>query len=442
MLYKKAKSRHFRLRLNYNSLELFIIRIALSLTTVHMLAIVVLLALLTPCLSYDNGKKGSTPPMGWSTWCTNDLCGLRDICTEKEVKKRADAMVSEGMVEFGYNMIFLDDCWASKERDSEGKLQGDLDQFPQGMKALADYVHSKGLMLALYTCIGTQTCRKERPGSYGHFDLDAQTFADWGVDLVKVDACNKPGGETTQALYSDFSKALNNTGHEMIFAMCEWGDDSVWEWGGSISQMYRIAMDHLPFYRYGNKTAAGAGYGQGVKEVIDWMADLKPSKYNKPNAWMDPDFLMTRFPITMDQAESRTEFTFWVLWSSPLLVASDIVNMSSDKKAILMNKEVLDVHHDPLWISGERVWRNEDQTQAWSRPLANGDVAVVLYNAVAGESQTITILFADLGLDVSKQFVIRDLWAGRDVATLTGSYTADVGKHDVAFLRIRPATAV
>jgi len=390
--------------------------------------------------AYDNGKLGSTPPMGWSTWCTNDLCGMRDVCTEREVKKRADALVSQGMVQLGYNFIFLDDCWASTERDAEGRLQGDKDQFPKGMKELADYMHERGLHLALYTCIGTQTCRKERPGSYGHYDIDAQTFADWGVDLVKVDACHKPGNESTIDLYTQFSKALNATGHEMIFAMCEWGNENVWEWGGSISQMYRIAMDHLPFYRYGNKTASGAGYGQGVKEVIDWMADLHPSKYNRPSAWMDPDFLMTRFPLTMDMAASRTEFTFWTLWSSPLLVASDIDNLSEDKRAILMNKEVLEVHHDSLWVSGERLFRNSDQTQAWSRPLANGDVAVVLYNAVANEAVDIKVLFVDLGLDASKQYIVRDLWAGRDVATVTGgSYSSSVAKHDVAFLRIRAA---
>lgn len=144
----------------------------------------VALSCLLTAFSYDNGQLGASPPMGWSTWCTNDLCGLRDICTEREVKKRADALVSQGMVNFGYNFIFLDDCWASTERDEEGRLQGDKDQFPKGMKELADYVHERGLHLALYTCIGTKTCRKNRPGSYGHYDLDAQTFADWGVDLV------------------------------------------------------------------------------------------------------------------------------------------------------------------------------------------------------------------------------------------------------------------
>jgi alpha-galactosidase len=181
------------------------------------------------------------------------------------------------------------------------------------MKALADYIHERGLKLGVYTCVGTETCKKNRPGSYGHYQQDADLFASWGVDMVKADNCHKPAtNETTQELYTQLSQALNATGHPMLFAMCEWGNDEVWNWGGDISQMYRISMDHLPFFHWPD-TASGAGYGCGTAEVIEWMADLHPSKYNRPNAWMDPDFLMTMFPITMNFTHSRTEFTFWTV---------------------------------------------------------------------------------------------------------------------------------
>lgn len=166
-------------------------------------------------LAYDNGLA-ATPPMGWSTWCTNDICGLRDKCTEWEVRRRADALVDQGMSELGYQWMLLDDCWADHERDSNGNLQPAPKQFPSGMKALVDYVHGKGLKLGLYTCVGTKTCKKNRPGSYGYYQQDADLFASWGVDMVKADNCNKPGNETTQSLYTQLSQALNATGHPML----------------------------------------------------------------------------------------------------------------------------------------------------------------------------------------------------------------------------------
>jgi alpha-galactosidase len=279
-----------------------------------MLTVVVIISTLLAFLSmpsqaYNNGL-GATPPMGWSTWCTNDLCGLRDKCTEWEVKKRADALVEEGLSELGYQWILLDDCWADHERDANDNLQPAPRQFPSGMKSLADYIHTKGLKLGLYTCVGTQTCKKNRPGSYGHYEQDAQQFAAWGVDMVKADNCHRPDTISTQDAYTQLSQALNATGHPMLFAMCQWGNDNVVEWGGGISQMYRISMDHLPFFHW-PATASGAGYGCGTAEIIDWMADLHPSKHTGPYQWMDPDFLETMFPISMNYTHSRTEFTFW-----------------------------------------------------------------------------------------------------------------------------------
>jgi len=409
----------------------------------------VLVATLAPFSSaYDNGELGMSPPMGWSTWCTDDLCGLRDKCTEHEIKKRADAMVEQGMADVGYKWIFLDDCWASTERDASGQLQGDTEQFPKGMKDLADYVHSKGLYLSLYTCIGTKTCKKNRPGSYGNYVTDANTFASWGVDMVKCDNCNNPknGNETTQSLFTEFSQALNSTGHEMLFALCEWGEDEVWKWGGEISQMYRIQMDHLPFFNF-PATAAGAGYGQGVNQIIDWMAHIRPATFAGPANWADPDFLMTLFgeqvTETMPYIASRTEFTFWTLWSSPLLVATDVAHLSDEKRAILMNDEVLAVHHDPLYISGDRFMYNDaDGTQAWQRPLSNGDIAVVIYNAdKTNDKKNVKIQFTfqqlrDAGLQCDDNMKVRELWSRTDLGTFTTSYAADIGHHDVQFLRL------
>ena len=415
---------------------------------------ILFLALLAAvAFAYDNGEMSMEgPPRGWSTWCTEDACGLIDRCTQGEVQKRADALVSSGLSAHGYNWIFLDDCWADTERDADGNLQGDLRQFPDGMKNLADYVHARGLRLSVYTCIGTETCKKGRPGSYGYYEQDAQTFANWGVDMVKCDNCHTGGTNgTTQEKFTEFSKALNQTGHEMLFALCEWGEDEVWNWGPGVAQMYRIQMDHLPLWNYGPPAplAAGVGYGQGVKQIIDWMAVIQPSKFSGPGQWADPDFLMTMYDVivpTMPFVESRTEFTFWTLWSSPLLVATEIVDMSDEKKGILMNTEVLAVHEDPLWVSGERIFNATDTTQAWFRPLANGDVAVVLYYAgyennvddreLKGDVKEISVNFSDLGFGSDDTLFIRDLWGKQNIGQFTGSYHASVLHHDVSFVRI------
>jgi alpha-galactosidase len=386
-------------------------------------------------LAYDNGL-GATPPMGWSTWCTNDLCGLRDKCTEWEVKMRADALVDQGLSELGYKWLLLDDCWSDHDRDADGNLQPNAHQFPSGMKSLADYIHSKGLYLGIYTCVGTQTCKKNRPGSYGHYQQDANTFAAWGVDMVKADNCHHPdSGESTQELFTQLSQALNNTGHPMLFAMCEWGNDQVWNWGPGVSQMYRISMDHLPFFHW-PATASGAGYGCGTAEIIDWMADLHPSKYTAPHQWMDPDFLMTSFPITMNFIHSRTEFTFWSLWSAPMLVATDVCNLSDEKKSILTNKEVLAVHSDSLFIAGERISKGANGEQVWSRPLNNGDMATVLFNANNQTSLTISFAWTDLGWKNDDMVNVRDLWAQADLTKTTNGYTATIAPNDVAMLRL------
>lgn len=166
--------------------------------------------------AYDNGLA-ATPPKGWTTWCTNDLCGLRDICTEREVERMVDAMVNNGMLSAGYEWILLDDCWSDYERDVDGNLQADKSQFPRGMSYLADYVHRHGMKLGIYTCIGTETCRRNRPGSYGYYQQDANTMATWGIDMVKTDYCNKPGNESGQELYTTFSNALNATGERIMY---------------------------------------------------------------------------------------------------------------------------------------------------------------------------------------------------------------------------------
>jgi alpha-galactosidase len=247
------------------------------------------------------------------------------------VKSIADSIVEQGLDKLGYKYVCLDDCWSATTRNSTGHLQPESDKFPSGMKSLANYVHDKNLSLGLYTCVGTETCKGHRPGSFEHYELDAQTLADWGVDLIKMDHCGNKGNYTDQQLYGSMSAALNKTGRPIVFSMCQWGLADVWEWGAEVAQMYRIQMDHLPFWSIPTK-GSGAGYSEGTKNIIEWMAHLQPSKWTKKAGWLDPDFLMTLYEPTMDFTASRTEYTFWAVWSAPLLVSTDLRKLSDEKK--------------------------------------------------------------------------------------------------------------
>lgn len=414
-----------------------------------MLILVVLAYLVTLIQGYDNGYLTSAePPKGWSTWCTNELCGIPDLCSEWEVKKKAKSMVDQGMTALGYTWVFLDDCWSDTERDANGELQPNPHLFPNGMKALADHLHDMGMQLGLYTCIGTKTCKRNRPGSYNNYETDANTMAKWGVDMVKADYCYKPSEENGQDLYTRFSKALNATGHPMLFSMCNWGEDQVYEWAPDIAQMYRVQMDHLPFWHW-PPTAMGAGYGAGTHDIINYMADLNPSKWVKKGAWMDPDFLETLYHVcspgdrictTMDFTASRTEMAFWTLWSAPLLMATNPEDMSDDKRAIIMNKEVLAVHNDPLFVGGDRMYNATSGAQAWRKPLNNGDVAVILYNSgETGQSTDVAVAWADLQVvdwTADDTVTVRDLWANEDIGDYSAGYSTTVDPRDHVFLRL------
>lgn len=210
--------------------------------------------------------------------------------------------------------------------------------------------------------------------------------------------------------------------------------------------MFRIQMDHIPVWQ-GPASAAGEGYGIGTKNIIDFMADLHPSKYTRPYAWMDPDFLETLFldkhmdeevSVMMNYTNSRTEFSFWSMWSSPLLVATDPANLSVEKASILLNKEVIAINQDEAFIAGERI-RNDNETtggQLWSRPLANGDICVILYNSGQNDNTTVSVSWTELGWEASDEVYIRDLWAHADVGVVTGGYSSELLAHDVSMLRL------
>eukprot|EP00935_MAST-01C_sp_MAST-1C-sp1_P002671 g2671.t1 len=367
------------------------------------------------------------------------------------VKSIADSIVEQGMDKLGYKYVCLDDCWSATTRNATGHLQAEADAFPSGMKALADYVHAKNLSLGLYTCVGTKTCKGDRPGSYGYYEQDAKTLAEWGVDLVKMDHCAAPKNTTDKDLYGQMSAALNATGRPIVFSLCQWGQQEVWQWGAEVAQMYRIQMDHLPFWNF-PPGSEGVGFGEGTKNIIEWMASLQPSKWTKQYGWLDPDFLMTLYTPTMDFTASRTEMTFWSVWSSPLLVSTDVRAMSDEKKSILMNPEVIAVNQDPSYTAADRL-RNDSSTgeQLWARDLANGDKVVVLYNSGDGSGKdsniTIHVTWAEIGWAnttsstedqeaISTNVHVRDLWARADKGAFADGYSAPVAPRDVKLLRL------
>jgi alpha-galactosidase len=398
--------------------------------------------LFTIVTSYNNGL-GDLPPMGWNTWCTDDICGLIDRCSEKLVKSIADALVAEGLDKLGYKYVNMDDCWSAQTRDSSGQLQPNAERFPSGMASLVDYVHSKGLKLGLYTCVGNTTCKNGLPGSGGHFVQDAQTLASWKVDFVKSDFCHRNGDP--YVLYHNFSAALNATGHPMLFSLCEWGTKDptrgpVSAWGAEVGQMYRIQMDHIPFWHFPPK-AAGEGFGQGTRDIIEYIATLNPSKFVQKYGWMDPDFLETLFVPTMTFVDSRTEFSFWCLWSAPLLVATDIRNLTAQKREILTNPEVIAVDQDALALAGDRLsLDNSSHAQVWGKPLsatAGRAFCVILYNPTDGDGLEVAVQWQMLfSGGAGSTAMVRDLWARKDLGNFTDGFRGSIDRHDVIMLKV------
>jgi len=379
--------------------------------------------------------------MGWNTWCTDDACGALDICTEKEVKSVAQSIVTQGLDKLGYQYVNLDDCWSDQSRSADGQLQPNPDRFPDGMKALADYVHSLGLKMGLYTCIGTETCRDHHPGSYGHYEQDAQTLAGWGIDFVKSDNCNRPSNATGKECYTNFSAALNATGRPILYSICNWGDEDVNTWGATLGHMWRFQMDHIPFWTF-PPDGAGEGFGQGTVNIIEYMATLHPSNISGQYGYMDPDFLETLFPTkapvhTFSFVDSRSEYSFWSLWSAPLLVATDVREMDDELASIIANPEVIAIDQDELSTAGERLVNESAGGQVWAKPLYGGDKAVILFNSNDFLNLTLTVTWDMLGWPATSSVAVRSLWNRTDMGVYKGGLTAHVIPHDVFYFRAK-----
>ncbi|MGB9430978.1 MAG: alpha-galactosidase [Candidatus Acidiferrum sp.] len=373
----------------------------------------------------ERNSLAQTPPMGWNSW-NKFGCNV----SEELIKSVADAIASNGMKEVGYRYVVIDDCW-QVSRDENGFIVADPQHFPSGIKALADYVHSKGLKFGLYSDAGTKTCAG-RPGSQGHEYQDALQYARWGVDYLKYDWCNT-GTRNAEEAYSTMSNALLAAGRPIVFSMCEWGTAKPWLWGKGIGNLWRTTGDISDTWTSNKKWPDGSCCQYGMVDILDLQVDLAP--YAGPGHWNDPDMLEVGNG-GMTIPEYRAHFSFWALLTAPLIAGNDVRSMTPEIKEILANAEVIGVNQDKLGREGQRVVKNGD-LEVWAKTLNDGSRAVILFNRGASESE-VSVSWEQIGYPNHISGKVRDLWAHKEVGSFTGSYSAKVGSHSVVMVKITP----
>ncbi len=380
------------------------------------------------------GSPAVTPPLGWNSW-NSFGCNV----SETTVHQAADAMVSSGMRDAGYQYVVVDDCWFEPQRDAQGNLRGSASKFPSGMQALGDYLHARGLKFGIYQVPTDKTCAQRTgtypgaTGSQGHETQDARTFASWGVDYLKYDWCSPAGTRDEQvSRFGLMRDALRATGRPIVYSInpnsyhAITGDKYDW---GQVADLWRTTEDLLDIWQNGNTNS----YPMGVGNVLDVTAPLAAQA--GPGHWNDPDMLVVGRPgLTL--TESRAHFALWALMAAPLMAGNDIRTMSTDISAILRNPRLLAVDQDRLGAGGRRV-RDDGNIEVFAKPLADGSVAVGLLNR-GSATATISTTAAQVGLS-GTSFTLTDLWTG-GTSTSSGSISASVPAHGAAAYRISGGT--
>jgi len=364
-------------------------------------------------LAVDNGL-GRTPAMGWNSW-NHYGCGV----SESIIKNVASTMASNGMKAAGYEYVNLDDCWMASSRTSAGALVADPTNFPDGMAALASYVHSLGLKIGLYEDVGTATCQG-RPGSYGHYAQDIATYQSWGIDYIKMDWCNTSGLDP-QTQYTQFEQALTAANAQIYFSLCEWGVNSPWNWAPAIGNSWRTTGDISD--NWGSMT--------GNLESSEAHASAAG-----PGAWNDPDMLEVGNG-GMTDAQDQAHFAMWAMSAAPLIAGNNVTSMSSATLATLTNKNIVAVDQDPLGIQATIVDDDGAGQQVWVKKLSNG-TAVALFNN-SGSAANITANWTQIGLSATQSVSVTNLWTGQNLGNFTGSITENV-PSDYAVMLLLGAT--
>ena len=362
----------------------------------------------------------ATPPMGWNSW-NRFGCAI----DEATVRRQADAMASTGLAAAGYRYVVIDDCW-QKSRDADGNIQADPERFPGGIRALADYVHAKGLKFGLYSDAGSLTCGG-RPGSAGREFQDARQYARWGVDYLKYDWCHT-GTRDAEAAYTIMAKALRESGRDIVLSICEWGTSRPERWAPAVGHLWRTGGDIYDVWQ-GHKD-----WSSGMVDILDLQVDAW--RHSGPNRWNDPDMLEVGNG-GMTTTEYESHFSLWAMLAAPLIAGNDLSAMSADTLRILANRDVIAVDQDALGQQARRLWKDGD-LEIWARPLKGGDQAVVLFNR--GRSPVaMKVTWEQLNLPAQVKVEVTDLWSKKLTRNVGGGYGDVVASHGVVMLRIAPS---
>lgn len=375
-----------------------------------------------------------TPTMGWNSWNTF-ACDI----DENLVRETADLFVKLGLKDAGYQYVVIDDCWMEMERDPQTmKLVPDRKKFPNGIKPLADYVHSKGLKFGIYNCAGTKTCAGY-PGTRGYEYLDARQYAEWGVDFLKYDWCFH-STQDARASYSLMRDALYAAGRPIVFNICEWGDAQSWEWGEDIGHSWRISGDIARCWDCQENYGGWAKLG--LWPIIRLRGDIR--KHHGPDHWNDFDML--EVGNGMSAAEDRTHFVMWSMLASPLILGNDIRKMSKETLELVTNKEVIAVDQDKLGVMGFR-FLNDKGFEVWVKPLDNNEWAVAFVNMTEQKrtlnydwNRYVKDSLTDRELKCSDTtYKVRDLLGKKDAGDTSKPLVREIESHDVYVVRLTPS---
>ncbi len=393
------------------------------------LQLLILIFAIQPAFAQKFDDLALTPPMGWNSW---NQFGCR--INENLVREMADAMVESGMKESGYQYIVIDDCWQSG-RDSAGNIIVDEHAFPSGIKALADYIHSKGLKFGLYSDGGVKTCAG-RPGSRGYEFQDARTYASWGVDYLKYDWCYSEG-QNAEASYRLMRDALFQAGRPVVFSMCEWGSNEPWLWAREIAHLWRTTGDISDCF------SCESNWGSlGVMQILDLQVKLR--SYAGPGHWNDPDMLEVGND-GLSITEAQAHFGLWCLLSAPLMAGNNLKSMPEEIAAILCNKEVIAIDQDPLGRQALK-WMDYGDLEIWLKPLENGDFAIGILNRgnekiLFDKSLQLTTYDTDFKPNsytyrINENYNIRDLWNHKQLGDTKTNFRTEIESHQLILLRL------
>lgn len=368
--------------------------------------------------------------MGWNSWNT-----FTDKISEDLIKETVDAMKEQGFLEAGYDYVVIDDCWSLRERDSDGKLVPDPEKFPNGMKAVAEYIHEKGFKFGMYSCCGTRTCANY-PGSFDHEYQDAQQFAEWGVDYLKYDNCFKPQNQDGRTLYRRMGLALANCGRDIVFSACQWGTDDVHQW-------IRTTGAHL-FRSTGDINDSW----NSIKDIA--LSQMDKLEYSGSYCHNDMDMLVVGMygkggneyisAGGCSDEEYQTHFALWAMMNSPLMIGCDVRSLNDQTRTLLLNKDLIAINQDiecraPFLVSCES---NSPDMRILAKYLSNGDVAVGMFNF--GDTPSMAAVdFWDLGLTVGsgKAMEIYDCIRHESLGRKNEILTSVIPSHGCGVYRCR-----